>query len=86
MKFIADNIRELSRKNKEKNIKRSIKRSIRMVRNKIKMEARDGEDKCFVDFYENFNDNQQKIISDYFIKKGFKVEWLCDDSIVVRWV
>lgn len=56
MKFIADNIRELSRKNKERNIKRSI----RMVRNKVKTEARDGNSMCIFDFCETFNDNQQK--------------------------
>ena len=82
MKFIADNIRELSRKNKERNIKRSI----RMVRNKVKTEARDGKDMCVFDFYETFNDNQQKVISDYFTRKGFKVEWRFNDRIVVRWV
>lgn len=82
MKFIADNIRELARKNKERNIKRSI----RMVRNKVKMEARDGNSMCIFDFYETFNDNQQKVISDYFTRKGFKVEWRFNDRIVVRWV
>ena len=46
MKFVADNIRELSRKNKERNIKRSIK----MVKNKVKMEARYGYDMCIFDF------------------------------------
>ena len=82
MKFIADNIRELSRKNKERNIKRSI----RMVRNKVKTEARDGNSMCIFDFCETFNDNQQKVISDYFTRKGFKVEWRFNDRIVVRWV
>ena len=82
MKFIADNIRELSRKNEERNIKRSI----RMVRNKVKTEARDGKGMCIFDFYETFNDNQQKVISDYFTRKGFKVEWRFNDRIVVRWV
>lgn len=82
MKFIADNIRELSRKNKERNIKRSIK----MVKNKVKMEARYGYDMCIFDFNETFNDNQQKVISDYFTRKGFKVEWRFNDRIMVRWV
>lgn len=82
MKFIADNTRELSRKNKERNIKRSI----RMVRNKVKSEARDGNSICIFDFYKTFNDNQQKIISDYFTRKGFKVEWRFNDRIVVKWV
>ena len=82
MKFIADNTRELSRKNKERNIKRSI----RMVRNKVKSEARDGNSICIFDFYTTFNDNQQKIISDYFTRKGFKVEWRFNDRIVVKWV
>ena len=82
MKFVADNIRELSRKNKERNIKRSI----RMVRNKVKTEARGGNSICIFDFYETFNDNQQKVISDYFTRKGFKVEWRFNDRIVIRWV
>lgn len=82
MKFIADNIRELSRKNKERNIKRSI----RMVRNKVKSKARDGNSICIFDFCETFNDNQQKVINDYFTRKGFKVEWCFDDRIIVRWV
>lgn len=82
MKFIADNIRELSRKNKERNIKRSI----RIVRNKVKTEARDGNSMCIFDFDKTFNDNQQKVISDYFTRKGFKVEWRFNDRIVVRWV
>jgi hypothetical protein len=82
MKFIADNIKELSRKNKDKNIKKTI----RIIRSKVKSEAKNGEDKCFVDFYENFNDNQQEVISDYFVKKGFKVEWRFDDRIMVKWV
>ena len=82
MKFIVDNIRELSRKNKERNIKRSI----RMVRNKVKTEARDGNSMCIFDFYETFSNNEQKVISDYFTRKGFKVEWRFNDRIVIRWV
>lgn len=82
MKFIADNIRELSRKNKERNIKRSI----RWIKSRIKLEAKDGENICIVDFYKSFSDTQQKIISDYFTRKGFKVEWRFNDRIVVRWV
>ena len=57
-----------------------------MVRNKVKTEARDGNSMCIFDFYETFNDNQQKVISDYFTRKGFKVEWRFNDRIVVRWV
>ena len=82
MKFIVDNIRELSRKNKERNIKRSI----RMVRNKVKTKARDGNSMCIFDFYETFSNNEQKVINDYFIERGFKVEWSFDDRIIVRWV
>lgn len=82
MKFIAENIKKLSQKNKERNIKRSI----RMVRNKVKTEARDGNSMCIVDFYEDFSDTQQEIISDYFIKRNFKVEWVFDDRIIVKWV
>lgn len=82
MKFIAENIKELSQKSKDKNIKKTI----RMVRNKIKMEAKNGYNMCIVDFYEDFSDTQQEIISDYFIKRNFKVEWCFDDRISVRWV
>ena len=82
MKFIADNIRELSRKNKERNIKRSI----RLVKNKIKLRAKDGDNMCTVDLYENFDDSQQETIGNYFIKRGFKVEWNFNDQIGIRWV
>ena len=82
MKFIADNIRELSRKNKERNIKRSI----RLVKNKIKLRAKDGDNMCTVDLYENFDDSQQETIGNYFIKRGFKVEWNFNDQMGIRWV
>lgn len=45
-----------------------------------------GENICIVDFYKSFSDTQQKVISDYFTRKGFKVEWRFNDRIVVRWV
>ena len=82
MKFIVDNIRELSRKNKERNIRKAIG----IIRSKVKSEAKNGEDKCFVHFYETFSNNEQKVINDYFIERGFKVEWSFDDRIIVRWV
>lgn len=56
MKFIVDNIRELSRKNKERNIRKAIG----IIRSKVKSEAKNGEDKCFVHFYETFSNNEQK--------------------------
>lgn len=45
-----------------------------------------GGDKCTVGFSEDFDDNQKEIISDYFVKRNFKVEWCSDYRIVVRWV
>lgn len=57
-----------------------------MVRNRIKMKAKDGDNMCTFVFYETFNDNQQKVISDYFTRKGFKIVWRLNDEIVVRWV
>lgn len=80
MKFTKENLIQISQKKRKKLIKKTIKD----VKNKIKWLAKKGNQIYTIDFYENYTNDEQETISDYFIKKGFEVKWIDDDSIEIK--
>ena len=81
MKITAENIKQAWKKKREKIIKSSIKKTER----EIKQRAKQGYTACTTDFDYGFSYDEQKVISDYFIKNGFEVDWCFDDRIRVKW-
>lgn len=79
MKFTKENLIQISQKSRKKLIQRTIKE----IKNKIKWLARKGNQIYTVEFYENYSENEQEIISNYFINKGFEAEWISDDCIKI---
>lgn len=82
MKITAKDIKQAWQKKREKIIKNIIKK----IEKKIKQRAKDGYTACFVDSDHGFSYDEQKVISDYFIKNGFEVSWCFSDQIKVKWV
>ena len=81
MKFTKENIVQISQKQRKKFIKKTIKD----IKNKIKELAKKGNQISYnIDFYEDYTSDEQEIISDYFIKKGFEVTWISDDSVIIK--
>lgn len=80
MKFNKINIIQISQKQRKKLVKRTIKD----IKHKIKWLAKKGNQNYNIDFYENYTTDEQEIISDYFIKKGFEVIWIGDDSVIIK--
>lgn len=65
--------------------KNFIKKAIREIKNQVKKAARK-YNLVTIEFYEDFSNDEQKIISDYFTKRNFEVKWCYDSEIEVRWV
>lgn len=80
MKFTKINIMQISQKQRKKLVKRTIKD----IKHKIKWLAKKGNQNYNIDFYENYTTDEQEIISNYFIKKGFEVIWIGDDSVIIK--
>ena len=80
MKFTKINIIQISQKQRKKLIKKTIKD----IKNKIKWLTKKGNQIYTIDFYEDYTNDEQETISDYFIKRGFEVKWVDDDSIVIE--
>jgi hypothetical protein len=80
MKFNKINIIQISQKQRKKLVKRTIKD----IKHKIKWLAKKGDQSYYIDFYENYTNDEQEIIGDYFIKRGFEVNWIGDDSVMIR--
>lgn len=80
MKFTKENLIQISQKKRKKLIKKTIKD----IKNKIKWLAKKGNQIYTIDFYEDYTNDEQETISDYFIKRGFEVKWVDDDSIVIE--
>lgn len=81
MKFTKENIVQISQKQRKKFIKKTIKD----IKNKIKELAKKGNQISYnIDFYEDYTSDEQEIIGDYFIKKGFEVTWISDDSVIIK--
>lgn len=80
MKFTKENLIQISQKQRKKLVQRTIKE----IKNKIKWLARKGNQTYTIDFYENYTSDEQEIISNYFIKRGFEVTWIDDDSVVIK--
>lgn len=80
MKFTKENLIQISQRQRKKIIQRTIKE----IKNKLKWLARKGNQTYTVEFYENYSENEQKIISNYFINRGFEAEWIRDDCIEIK--
>lgn len=80
MKFTKENLIQISQKQRKKLIKKTIKD----IKNKIKWLAKKGNQIYTIDFYEDYTNDEQETISDYFIKRGFEVKWIDDDIIVIE--
>lgn len=80
MNFTKINIVQISQKQRKKLIKKTIKH----IKNKIKKLAKKGDQSYYIDFYENYTNDEQEIISDYFIKRGFEINWIGDDSVIIK--
>ena len=79
MKFTKENLIQISQKQRKKIVKRTIKE----IKNRIKWLARKGNQTYTIEFYEDYTKNEQEIISNYFINRGFETEWVNDDSIII---
>lgn len=80
MRFTKENITQISQKQRKKLIQKTIKD----VKNKIKWLARKGNQVYTIEFYENYTDDEQEIISNYFIQKGFEAKWINNNSIKIK--
>lgn len=81
MRFTVKNMQKIN--HRYKNF--VIKKAIRETKNQVKKAARK-YNSVTIEFYENFSSDEQKIISDYFTKRNFKVEWRFNDKMEIRWV
>ena len=79
MKFTKENLIQISQKQRKKIVKRTIKE----IKNRIKWLARKGNQTYTIEFYEDYTKNEKEIISNYFINRGFEIEWVNDDSIKI---
>lgn len=80
MKFTKENIIQASQKYRKKLVQKTIKE----IKNKIKWLAKQGKQAYTIEFYEDYTDNEQEIISNYFIQKGFEAKWINNDSIKIE--
>lgn len=80
MKFTKENLIQISQRQRKKIVQRTIKE----IKNRLKWLARKGNQTYTVEFYENYSENEQETISDYFIKRGFEVKWINNDSIEIK--
>ena len=80
MKFTKENIIQISQKYRKKLIKRTIKE----IKNKIKWLARKGNQIYTIEFYEDYTNDEQEKISNYFINKGFEIKWVNNDCIKIE--
>lgn len=80
MKFTKENLIQINQKSRKKLVKKTIKD----IKNKIKWLAKKGNQFYTIDFYEDYTNDEQETISDYFIKRGFEVRWINDDSIMIE--
>lgn len=82
MRFTVKNMQKINHRYRKKFI---IKKAIKETKNQVKKAARK-YNSVTIEFYENFSSDEQKIISDYFTKRNFKVEWRFNDEMEIRWV
>lgn len=80
MKFTKENIIQASQKYRKKLVQKTIKE----IKNKIKWLARQGKQAYTIEFYEDYTDDEQEKISNYFIQKGFEAKWINNDSIEIK--
>ena len=81
MKFTKENLIQIN----QKSTKKLVKKTIKDIKNKIKELAKKGNQISYnIDFYEDYTSDEQEIIGDYFIKKGFEVTWISDDSVIIK--
>lgn len=80
MRFTKENITQISQKQRKKLIQKTIKD----VKNKIKWLARQGKQAYTIEFYEDYTEDEQEKISNYFIQKGFEAKLINNDSIEIK--
>lgn len=81
MKFIAENMEQVYKKNRE----RVVLNTIKALKKDIKKYARDGYKSRIIETYYGFNDEEQERITNYFVEKGFDVEWIYNDEVKIIW-
>ena len=81
MRFTVKNMQKINHQYR----KNFIKKAIREIKNQVKKAAKK-YNLVTIEFYEDFSNDEQKIISDYFTKRNFEVKWCYDSEIEVRWV
>ena len=81
MRFTVKNMQKINHRYR----KNFIKKAIREIKDQVKKAARK-YNLVTIEFYEDFSNDEQKIISDYFTKRNFEVKWCYDSEIEVRWV
>lgn len=80
MKFTKIDIVQMSQKQRKKLVKKTIKD----IKNKIKWLAKKGNQVYTIEFYEDYTNDEQETISDYFIQKGFEAKWINNDFIEIK--
>lgn len=81
MRFTVKNMQKINYRYRKK----FIKKAIRKIKDQVKKAARK-YNLVTIEFYEDFSNDEQKIISDYFTERNFEVKWCYDSEIEVRWV
>lgn len=81
MKFIAENMEQVYKKNRE----RVVLNTIKALKKDIKKYARYGYESRIIETVYGFNDEEQERITNYFVRKGFGVEWIYNDEVRITW-
>lgn len=68
-----------------KGIERIIKRTFKKINYEIKETARKGEYYCYVNLWRNFDKDEKEKITQYYISKGYNVNFRMDDYIKMDW-
>ena len=80
MLFTVKNMQKINHRYR----KRFIRKTIKETKDQVKQAAR-RYNSITIEFYENFSNDEQKIISDYFTKKSFNITWLNNEAIEIKW-
>ena len=82
MKFTAEIMSQVYKKNRE----RIILGTIKALKKEIKEYAQYGYKSKAIELAHSFNEEEQEQITNYFIEKGFGVEWIYNDEVKIVWV
>lgn len=81
MKFTAENMDKIYKKNREKLIPKTFK----ALKKDIKEYARDGYKSKVIELTNSYTNEEQEKITNYFVEKGFDVEWIYNDEVRIIW-